>query len=1040
MARKRYKKKRVDYRKGGRVKYAHGGRPSRRDYESGDEYQVALEQWRNDPAHQGTSKAPVKPAASTPVQQPAPQPTTVQQPPQRQVPFREFDPAERDLYDTTISMPQTTVAAPRGRDRVQPQPSMITQRVRDTGGIQDSFDTFPSRNTPLEFGSVSTVQRPDTAPLGLDSADQALLGLNQQQQTSVDSSLKNLFGKIKKPTFKQVAETVVGAVVNPVGTVFDLGKQVVDPILEVFAKNKLPVNAKELNTITDTVVNFMGSDKTMKTINFRGMDKQQATDVVVNALKAKGITEVDGKPIDQAIADASAGKDQDTASDAPPDDDAPKGPIPDLGRAKDVASAMQTLYSGVGSSFESSRDAYTESGQYEIDKAKRDAEFDAMRAARGESVPRTPAETQQLLAEQRARIGEELSGGVMIPAATTTFPTQTQTQTQTQTGDDTVADDDTTDENKGGSVIPDNASRQIAQDIVSGTRQGPQIPTPQQVQTGPDAQTMQMGAVDTVDAPSMTAPTIQASQAQQAAQAQAPDAVTAAQMQAAQVTPQEQIAAATGAIGDDEIAKAAQVDRVSPIQAAEVSIPEGALTERVVGTLSPNATAIAAQAAGTTLSRVTRAKKQLRNAGISEQAIIDLGNDPETLEDRLMDLTEEERGVIGNLPEEAFVSNQLDSLLKGMESGQIPTWANPAVSAVEQMLAQRGLSASTVGRDNLFNAIIQSAVPIAQANAQAIQQSVAQTRDIESREELANTQLRQQTALQNAGNVFQMNMAQFSADQQTALSNSKFLQTVGLTEANNEQQSAIQNAMLMSQANLAEADFYQKTQIQNAQAFLNMDLANLTNEQQSNVLTAQMKQQSMLSNQAAQNAAAQFNATSENQTQQFMANLATQVEATNVQQMNAMKQFNVQQTNANNAIRFQVEADLEKANETLKTDIDKVNAQLEFNRENWNKQNAQAVEQSNIAWRRQVNTINTAAENQIAMQNAMNAFGLNSQSLSFLWQELRDQADQKFKATENYQNREVQLLSTAMANEGDAGKTYDALLTNLIGKLAGRAI
>ena len=42
MARKRYKKKRADYRKGGRVKYAHGGRPSRRDYEAGDEYQVAL--------------------------------------------------------------------------------------------------------------------------------------------------------------------------------------------------------------------------------------------------------------------------------------------------------------------------------------------------------------------------------------------------------------------------------------------------------------------------------------------------------------------------------------------------------------------------------------------------------------------------------------------------------------------------------------------------------------------------------------------------------------------------------------------------------------------------------------------------------------------------------------------------------------------------------------------------------------------------------------------------------------------------------------
>ena len=86
-----------------------------------------------------------------------------------------------------------------------------------------------------------------------------------------------------------------------------------------------------------------------------------------------------------------------------------------------------------------------------------------------------------------------------------------------------------------------------------------------------------------------------------------------------------------------------------------------------------------------------------------------------------MDLTEAERGVIGDLPEEALVSNQIDSLLKGMESGEIPTWASPAVAAVEQMLAQRGLSASTVGRDNLFNAIIQSAIPIAQSNAQAIQ-------------------------------------------------------------------------------------------------------------------------------------------------------------------------------------------------------------------------------------------------------------------------------------------------------------------------------
>jgi hypothetical protein len=511
-------------------------------------------------------------------------------------------------------------------------------------------------------------------------------------------------------------------------------------------------------------------------------------------------------------------------------------------------------------------------------------------------------------------------------------------------------------------------------------------------------------------------------QAQQgiATDAQAPQPITTATMEAAQAVPEQQAVAAEGVIDEDAIAKAAKVERIPTIEGADVTIPEGALTARVTGVISPQATAQAAQAAGTTLSRVTRAKKQLRNAGISEQAITALGNDPEDLEDRLMDLTEKERGVIGDLPEEALVSNQLDSLLKGIESGEIPTWASPAVSAVEQMLAQRGLSASTVGRDNLFNAIIQSAIPLAQANAQAIQANVAQTRELESREELTNVQLRQQTAMQNASNVFQMDMAQFSADQQTALSNSKFLQTVGLTEASNNQQAIIQNAMLMSQANLAEADFYQKAQIQNAQAFLSMDMANLNNKQQANMLTSQQSQQAMLSNQAATNAARQFNATSENQTQQFMTSLSSQIEQFNTAQSNAMSQFNVQQTNQQQAQQAGIDADLAKTNAALASDINRFNAQIEFNRDNWNAQNRAAVEQSNVAWRRQSNTINTAAANTIAMQNAQNAFGLSSSELSYLWQEARDKANYSFQAIEREADRKVSLLLKSITAEGEA--------------------
>ena len=510
-----------------------------------------------------------------------------------------------------------------------------------------------------------------------------------------------------------------------------------------------------------------------------------------------------------------------------------------------------------------------------------------------------------------------------------------------------------------------------------------------------------------------------------------PEPVTAAKIEAEQITTAPEVAVAQGEIKQEALAKAAGVERVDPIQAVTVDIPEGALAERVIGTLSQDSKAQAAQNAGTSLARVTRAKKQLRNAGLSEEDITELGNDPEALEARLTEFTEEQRGIIEGLPQEALVSNQLDSLLSGIEEGEIPSWARPAVASVEQMLAQRGMSASTVGRDALLNAIITSAIPLAQSNAQAIQQSVSQQKTIEAQADLQNTQFRQQTAMQNAQNVFAMDMAQFSADQQTNLANSKFLQTVGLTEASMEQQSALQNAVLMSQANLAEADFYQKAQIQNAQAFLSMDMANLNIQQQANVLQAQQEQQRMLSNQAATNAARQFNAASENQTQQFMASLNTQVSQFNSQQENAVKQFNVQQANAAEARRVQNELEVNKANAAIVNQVKQFNEQIDFNREQFNVQNAQAIEQSNVEWRRKANLADTAAQNAINQENTKMAFNISSQAQAFLWQELRDQADYDFRWANDTATRKVQAMVAASSAEGDAAKNWQTNFNNV---------
>ena len=476
------------------------------------------------------------------------------------------------------------------------------------------------------------------------------------------------------------------------------------------------------------------------------------------------------------------------------------------------------------------------------------------------------------------------------------------------------------------------------------------------------------------------------------------------------------------------IASAIEVAKINEIRGASVNVEEGALASRVVGVLSPEAKAVAAKNAGTTLARVTRAKRQLRNAGLSEADINELGNDPELLEARLTEFTEQERGIIAGLPEEALVSNQFDSLISGMENGEIPAWAKPAVEAVEANLAQRGLSVSSVGRDALLNQIFRAALPIAQANAQAIQQSVAQQKSIEAQAAEADAQRQQQVALDRANKAFGLDMAQFNADQQRELSNSRFLQTVSITNANNEQRSILQQAVLMSQANIADANFAQQAQIQNAKNFLSMDLANLNAEQQANVLTAQQEQQRILSNQAAENARRQFNATSDMQVQQFNANLAATVEQFNASQTNAIEQFNATQINAAAARDSQREADLNRLNAQLAIQVDQFNSNQDFAREEFNARNRAAVEASNVQWRRQVNTANTAAQNAVNMQNAMNAFNMSQTSLSFMWQELRDKADYDFRSAENTKNRIAQLVNTALASDPNKyGSSSEAL-------------
>lgn len=224
---------------------------------------------------------------------------------------------------------------------------------------------------------------------------------------------------------------------------------------------------------------------------------------------------------------------------------------------------------------------------------------------------------------------------------------------------------------------------------------------------------------------------------------------------------------------------------------------------------------------------------------------------------------------------------------------------------------------------------------------------------------------------------------------------------------------AQQNATAISANFAQDKQNTQQANMFNAQTSAQLQSQSLTNEQQMTIQNTNLRQQAMLSDQSATNAAAQFNAASQGQTDQFMANLETSVNVQNAARADSMSQFNAGQLNA--AEQFQ--------------------AQNQFAREQFNAQNATQIEQSNLQWRRQINQTNTAGVNAVNQANAMNAFNMSNQALTFMWQELRDSAKWSFEAAQNDEQRAAALAQAALQNEAATSATNTSAMVDL-GKAA----
>ena len=192
----------------------------------------------------------------------------------------------------------------------------------------------------------------------------------------------------------------------------------------------------------------------------------------------------------------------------------------------------------------------------------------------------------------------------------------------------------------------------------------------------------------------------------------------------------------------------------------------------------------------------------------------------------------------------------------------------------------------------------------------------------------------------------------------------------------------------------------QQAAITNANNYFQMDMANLSNTQQTSLTNLATRQAFLLSDQAASNAASQFNATSTNQVNQFYSGLTSQVAEQNTARADAMNQFANTESNKIAALNAQNEIAVDAANANRQATINQFNA-LDDARQRFNVDNQRVIDQSNVQWRRALNTANTAATNATNQLNAQNMLDLSNYAVSALWQQWRDEADWVNTASDN---------------------------------------
>lgn len=226
----------------------------------------------------------------------------------------------------------------------------------------------------------------------------------------------------------------------------------------------------------------------------------------------------------------------------------------------------------------------------------------------------------------------------------------------------------------------------------------------------------------------------------------------------------------------------------------------------------------------------------------------------------------------GQVNEQATVQGQLKKLYSEAQVGMVPDWAKGAVELAENVLAARGLGASSLGANAIAAAVQQSALPIAAQDAQT---------------------------------YFQMDMQNLSNSQQMAMANLQNKQQALLSDQSAMNASAQFNASSTAQTQQFMASLVASIQTQNADRITSMSQFNAGEANKASQFSAQLETNVQEFNSQQKSAIDTFNAQLAFQRDTFNAQMQFAIDQSNVLWRRSVNTANTAAVNAANQTNVQ---------------------------------------------------------------------------------------------------------------------------------------